>query len=129
VARAIALRRQARIFANHWHDGVPDRHGVPDLAWLRADGATMFGDDWPRAGTQVLGCLASRPGGAGAPLLLMFNPEPRDADFALPPGAWEIVLHSADEAAHGRRVDGGAAFALAARSVVVLAATGHSLRL
>jgi glycogen operon protein len=129
VARVVALRRRACIFANHWHDGVPDRQGVPDLAWLRADGGTMFGDDWPRPGVQALGCLASRPGRAGAPLLLLFNPEPRDVDFAVPAGAWEIVLHSAEAAAHGRRVAGGAAFALAARSVVVLAADGHALRL
>jgi glycogen operon protein len=128
-ARLLALRRHAGVFAAHWHDGLPDRHGLPDLSWLRADGAAMRPEDWMQLDRQVLGCLVGRPARQPAPLLLLFNAEPIDRAFPLPGGTWQIVLHTVDAREAGRWVPGAAPFALPARSVVVLAAAGHDLPL
>jgi glycogen operon protein len=129
TSRLIALRRQAQVFANHWHDGLPDQHGLPDLTWLRADGSAMERDDWSRPGERVLGCLIGQPPRAAAPLLLLVNGAAEPTEFRLPGGSWEVVVHSAEARQHGRWREGDAAYALAARSVVVLAAAGHGLRL
>jgi len=129
TSRLIALRRQAQVFANHWHDGLPDRHGLPDLTWLRADGENMQREDWSRSGERVLGCLIGQPQHSAAPLLLLVNGDVRDSEFLLPGGTWEVVVHSADPQQHGSWREGEAPYALAARSVVVLAAAGHGLRL
>ncbi|MEO6745326.1 MAG: glycogen debranching protein GlgX [Caldimonas sp.] len=129
TSRLIALRRQAQVFANHWHDGLPDQHGLPDLTWLRADGEGMQRDDWSRPGERVLGCLIGQPERSAAPLLLLVNGDARDSEFLLPGGTWEVVVHSADPKQHGSWREGDAVYALAARSVVVLAAAGHELRL
>ncbi len=126
-ARLLALRRHAGVFATHWHDGLPDRHGLPDLSWLRADGAAMRLEDWSQLDRQVLGCLVGKPRRLGAPLLLLFNAEPNDRAFPLPGGTWQVVLHTVEAREHGRWVPGDAPFALPARSVVVLAAAGHDL--
>jgi glycogen operon protein len=128
-ARLLALRRQAGVFAPHWHDGLPDARGLPDLSWLRADGAAMRLEDWSQLDRQVLGCLVGRPGRLRVPLLLLFNAEPNDRAYPLPGGTWQIVLHTVEARAHGRWVAGAAPFALPARSVVVLAAAGHDLDL
>ena len=129
TSRLIALRRQAQVFANHWHDGLPDRHGLPDLTWLRADGENMQREDWSRSGERVLGCLIGQPQRSAAPLLLLVNGDARDSKFLLPGGTWEVVAHSADPQQHGSWREGEAVYGLAARSVVVLAAAGHGLRL
>jgi glycogen operon protein len=128
VARLLALRRQAGVFAAHWHDGLPDRYGLPDLTWLRADGTAMQGDDWSQTDRQVLGCLVGHPGRLKVPLLLLFNAEAVDHAFPLPGGDWQVVVHTAAATAHGRWLAGDAPFALPARSVVVLAAAGHDLQ-
>ena len=127
--RLIALRRQARVFANHWHDGLPDQHGLPDLTWLRHDGEAMLRDDWSRPGERVLGCLIGQPTGSGAPLLMLVNGAAEAVDFMIPGSGWQIVVHTADPLEEGRWREGGSAYPLAARSVVVLAAAGHALRL
>jgi len=129
TSRLIALRQQAQVFANHWHDGLPDQHGLPDLTWLRADGKGMQRDDWSRTGESILGCLIGQPQRAAVPLLLLVNGDADDSDFLLPGGTWEVVVHSAESQQHGSWREGEAPYALAARSVVVLAAAGHGLRL
>ena len=129
TGRLIALRHQAQVFANHWHDGLPDQHGLPDLTWLCADGIPMQRDDWSRPDERVLGCLIGQPQRASAPLLLLVNGAAEPIDFMLPGGTWEVVVHSAEAQQHGSWREGDAVYALAARSVVVLAAAGHELRL
>ena len=99
-ARLLALRRQAGVFATHWHDGLPDRLGLPDLTWLRADGAAMLAEDWVQPDRQVLGCLVGKPGRLKVPLLLLFNAEPIDRAFPLPGGTWQVVLHTVDDREH-----------------------------
>ncbi len=128
VVRLLALRRQAGVFAAHWHDGLPDRYGLPDLTWLRADGTAMQGDDWSQTDRQVLGCLVGHPGRLKVPLLLLFNAEAVDHEFPLPGGSWQVVVHTADPEEHLRWLAGDAPFTLPARSAVVLAAAGHALQ-
>ena len=130
TARLVALRRQALPFANRWYDGLPDRHGLEDVAWLRVDGSELHGDEWRRPDGRVFGCLIGRPGRAAAPLLLLVNGEGRDVDFMLPGGVWQAVFDSAhprgDADWHGQ---GPALRLLPARSVAVFAAAGHNLDL
>ncbi|MET0383505.1 MAG: glycogen debranching protein GlgX [Burkholderiaceae bacterium] len=129
TGRLIALRKAAGPFAPTWYDGLPDRLGLLDLAWLRADGAAMQGEDWQQPDRYVLGCLIGKPARARAPVLLLMNASAGDVDFPLPGGAWQIVLETVDRRMGGRWCAGGEKFALPARSVVVLAAAGHGLGL
>jgi glycogen debranching enzyme GlgX len=129
TCRLVALRRAAGVFSTHWHDGLPDRHGLPDLTWLRADGQAMQPEDWQQSDRYVLGCLVGKPARARAPMLILMNAGPRDARLPLPGGTWQTALHTADAREHGRWCEGGAVFTLPARSVVVLAAAGHGLEL
>jgi len=127
-ARLLSLRRQAGPFAARWHDGLPDRNGLPDLTWLRADGSAMQGDDWSETDRQVLACLIGHPGRLKAPLLLLFNGEAVDHLFPLPGGDWQVVVHTIDPSQHLRWCVGDSPLALPARSVVALAAAGHDLQ-
>ena len=122
--RVIELRRQALPLRDAWYDGQADEAGRSDLAWLGRDGHALTGAAWQDADERVLGCLIGRPGKAPAPLLLLFNPEPIDHVFRLPPGAWQGLLDSSD--AGGRCAAPGdleAACVLPARSVMLLAGT------
>ena len=128
--RALALRRQALPFANRWYDGLPDRHGVADVTWLRVDGSELHGDEWRRPDGRVFGCLIGRPGAGRTPLLLLVNGEPGDIDFMLPAGAWQALLDSAQPRgeAHWQGA-GDALYPLPGRSLVLLAAPGHGIEL
>ena len=128
--RLLALRRRAQPLRNAWYHGLPDRHGLHDLAWLRSDATALQGDAWRDPGERVLGCLIGHPGQAQAPLLLLFNPEADDRAFQLPAGVWRGVL----DTSHARGVSswhgqGEVALLLPARSVIVLAAAGAGIDL
>jgi glycogen operon protein len=127
VARLTSLRRQAGIFATRWHDGLPDRLGLLDLTWLRADGSEMQSGDWQQLDRFVLGCLIGKPAHSRAPILLLLNASAQNRQFMLPGGTWELVLNTAEARQPRRWCEGGAAFALPARGLVVLAAAGHDL--
>ena len=79
-----------------WYTGLPDAHGQQDLSWLRRGGETLSDWDWTQSESRVLGALIGDPGRGQHPLLMLFNAEPRDADFKLPPGDWQPLLDSAD---------------------------------
>jgi len=127
TARVLALRRGALQFADHWYDGLPDRLGLPDLTWLRADGQAMQQDDWWQSDRHLLGCLIGKPARSTAPMLLLINGAAADAKFPLPGGTWQVVLQSATAGDDSRWIEGGTAFLVPARSLVVLAAAGHDL--
>jgi glycogen operon protein len=130
TARLLSLRQQALPFANRWYDGLPDRHGLQDVTWLRVDGSELHGDEWRRPDGRVFGCLIGHPGRAQAPLLLLVNGESGDIDFMLPGGQWQALFdstHPRGEAGwqgHGERL-----YPLPGRSVLVFAAFGHGLDL
>jgi len=128
TTRALALRRQALPLGERWYDGLTDRHGLHDLAWLRADGTPLTGDEWRRHDARVFGCLIGRPGRAAAPLLMLINGDTAAVPFVLPGGVWEVVLDTSHPRGQGGwHGQGGGAFELPGRSLVVLAAAGHGL--
>jgi glycogen operon protein len=111
-----------------WYDGLTDRHGLHDLAWLRADGTALTGDEWRQPDARAFGCLIGRPGRAAAPLLMLINGDSAPAPFALPGGVWEVVLDTSQPRGEGAwHGQGGGAFEVPGRSLVVLAAAGHGL--
>ena len=135
--RLLALRRQWLPLGPRWYTGLADKRGVHDLTWLRRGGGALSDWDWTQSASRVLGALIGAPGRGKQALLMLFNAEPRDTDFALPPGAWLCLLDSADEGAthgaeHGHAASAtglagseatfSARYALRARSVVLLLA-------
>ncbi|HVQ05452.1 MAG TPA: hypothetical protein VMT14_18140, partial [Burkholderiaceae bacterium] len=69
-----------------------------------------------------------RPGRAAAPLLLLINGDTAPVPFMLPGGVWEVVLDTSH--ARGQGVwqgQGGSAFEVPGRCLVMLAAAGHGL--
>ena len=130
TARLIALRREALPLNNRWYDGLTDRHGLHDLCWLRPDAEPIGGDDWGLVGAKVLGCLIGKPAKARAPVLMLINAEARDQDFMLPGGVWRGVLDTSHPQGRSRwHGQGGSAYVLPARSIVVFAAAGSGLTL
>lgn len=130
TTRLLALRRRALPLRPRWYDGLVDRLGLHDLAWLRADGTELQGEEWREPDGRAFGCLIGKPGRAAAPLVLLINGDARALPFQLPGGVWEVLFDSSHPrgagAWHGQ---GGTAFPLPARSVVLLAAAGHGITL
>ncbi|MFM2406022.1 MAG: glycogen debranching protein GlgX [Pseudomonadota bacterium] len=131
-AALLRLRRVVQPLRADWYTGVADAHGRPDLGWLRRGGGSLGDGDWRQPASRVLGALVGATGGTASPLLLLFNAEPQDADFALPASdaadrAWQLLLDSS-----AVQPTGGlhaAAIRLPARSVLVLdGSAGRSLR-
>ncbi|MDE2501377.1 MAG: glycogen debranching protein GlgX [Burkholderiales bacterium] len=129
TAHLLALRRRLLPLAPRWYTGLPDAHGLADLAWLRRTGEPMTPEHWNNRMSRIVGALIGAPGRGRSALLLMFNARDMDAGFALPPGRWICELDSTQ--ADGRRdwvshPDGGATpathYELPARSVVLLRA-------
>ena len=119
--KLLALRRDLQPFRNAWYDGVADRNGLHDLAWLRRDGSPLQGADWHDREDRVLGCLIGHPAKAGGPLLLLFNPDALAHAFRLPPGTWHGLLDSSETDGHCEvRGTDQALIELPARSVLVL---------
>ena len=122
TARVLALRRQWLPLGPSWYSGLADAHGLHDLSWLRRGGGTLDDWDWTQSASRVLGACISAPGRGQQQLLLLFNAEPADTVFQLPPGQWQPLLDSADDAVGSHAVaalSGG--ITLHARSVVMLA--------
>ncbi len=126
TARLLALRRQWLPLRPQWYTGLADARGLHDLSWLRRGGGALNDWDWTQSASRVLGAFIGAPGRGNQPLLLLFNAEPADTRFTLPPGDWRPLLDTADEAvgatpAPPRRGD----TLLQARSVVLLAGPAH----
>ena len=120
----IALPRPFRPLAPRWYTGLPDAHGVQDLAWLRRTGEPMTAEHWQSRMSRIMGAWIGAPGRGGAPLLVLFNGRDLDASFVLPQGQWVAELDStqADGRSGWRQADQpvGAPFVLASRSVMLL---------
>jgi glycogen debranching enzyme GlgX len=130
TARVLAIRRNARPFANRWYSGLTDPLGLHDLFWLDSEGSTLQGAAWQDPASRVLGCLIGEPGRAAAPLLLLINAGARDTAFALPAGVWDVVLDTTHPrglgAWHGQ---GESRLPLPAMSLLLLAAAGAEVRI
>jgi len=133
TTRLLALRRQWLPLRPTWYTGLQDASGQYDLSWLRRNGKALSEGDWAQSASRVLGALIGAPGRGARSLLLLFNAEPHDTGFDLPPGPWQVLLDSSAAPAGGPpgRAPLGAAAAqtpspsnaypLRARSVVLLA--------
>ncbi|GAP35546.1 glycogen debranching protein GlgX [Piscinibacter sakaiensis] len=121
TARAIALRRRLLPLGDRWYSGLPDRRGLPDIAWLRSDGQSLEGEAWRDPASHVLGCLIGRPGRCESPLLLLVNADTAARRFRLPAGPWTLLLDSTtpDGRAH-EPVDGAAEVMLPAHALWLL---------
>jgi glycogen operon protein len=123
TAKLIALRKRLLPLAAHWYHGRADAHGKVDLAWLKPDGERLHGDDWGATEQRALGAWIGAPGKADAPLLLLANPHGEDIAFTLPPGAWRVLIDSARDHSGTAPVHHQGRYALARRSVALLAET------
>lgn len=125
VARLLALRRRALPFGAAWYSGRVDARGRLDLEWLHPAGGRMTVAHWNERDERALGALIGAPGGGEERLLLLFNADPADVHFVLPPGRWVAEFDSsrADGVATPAGDvggDDGSTFALPSRSVVLL---------
>ena len=109
VARVLALRRQWLPLRPTWYTGLQAADGRHDLCWLRRGGESLNDWDWTQSASRVLGAWIGAPGLTPRPdapsLLMLFNAEPVDTDFRLPPGRWVCLLDSADDCVGDRADD------------------------
>jgi len=96
----LSLRRRLMPLGPRWYTGLPDVHGLQDLAWLRRTGEPMTPEHWQNRMSRIVGAWIGAPGRGGQPLLLLINGRDLDASFVLPPGNWAAELDSSQ--AHGR---------------------------
>jgi glycogen operon protein len=121
--RVFEVRRRLGPLGTRWYTGLPDAHGIADLAWLRRTGEPFSADDWRSRMSRVIGAMRGRATGVPGPVLLLFNAHDRETPFRLPTGRWRLEIDSSE--VDGRREwqgRGGDAILLAARSVTLLVA-------
>ena len=94
TAHLLHLRKTWMPLAPRWYTGLPDAHGLQDLAWLRRGGEPMTPEHWNNRMSRIVGAWIGAPGRADAPLLLLINGRDTDATFRLPAGAWRCELDS-----------------------------------
>jgi glycogen operon protein len=96
VARLLALRRaEPLLHHDRWFAPEARAHGQASVAWRAPDGAPLAIHDWHDRDAHALACLlAPDEASGGARLMLLFNPEPRVREFALPVGDWQCLLDS-----------------------------------
>ncbi len=134
-----ALRAEHPIFRRRrFFTGDKAGNGLPDIAWLNADGTPMDAASWGQPTVQPMGVFLNgegitEPGLRGEDIsddsfLLMLNPGHEDAMMALPDAVagevWEVVLDTgADLVSSRRKGRGGSSGSrrkVNARSIVVL---------
>jgi glycogen operon protein len=97
TARCIALRRaEPALRHDRWYAAGPCSPEDCAIVWLAPGGRPMTEADWHTPDEHAFGCQIS-PGGGGARLLLLFNPEDRAEAFGLPAHAWHLALDSSGE--------------------------------
>jgi len=85
IARLTQLRRcDTALRGDLWLHGRPGPDGLPDVRWLRPDGAPLAAADWHDRQDRAL-MVQLAPPGADHETLLLFNPAGSDRLFTLPP--------------------------------------------
>ena len=127
TARLIAARRAHPAL----HDAAPltgaaDATGMPDVAWLRLDGAPMAQHDWTDPAARGFAMLLHAEGDRA---LVAIHGGEAPATCALPPARpgyrWRLLADSGDPARAG---DAGATHAMAPRSVAWFAEEAQAPR-
>ena len=128
TGRLTALRRRYRALRRaNWYSGGAQADGQPDIAWLKPDGTPMDDAAW-HGGAPCIGmCLrAQEQDGAradadvdDASCLLLVNAQAHAVAFALPAGAWRLLMNTAlpELPPH----DAGGSVDLPAHAIVLLA--------
>ncbi len=131
TCHVLALRRRLLPLGSRWYTGLPNEHGMHDLAWLRRTGEPMMPAHWQNRMSRILGAWIGAPGRAVQPLLLLINGRDMDASFVLPPGRWVAELDStqADGRSHWRQEPStsAAGLVLPARCVMLLRDDEHAV--
>jgi glycogen operon protein len=136
--QVMALRAEHPIFRRRrFFTGDTAGNGLPDIAWLNADGTPMDGANWGHPTVQPMSVFLNGSGITEAGLrgedisddsfLIMLNPGHEDAMMALPDAVagetWELVLDTGADASTRRKGRGGSYGArrtVNARSFVIL---------
>ena len=101
VATVIALRKAEPLLRHdRWFRASADASAEASLVWRTPGGAQMRIQDWHDIAAHALACVIASVDANGrnsARLLLLFNPEPQAAPFALPDGSWLLALDSSGD--------------------------------
>ncbi|HTZ72083.1 MAG TPA: glycogen debranching protein GlgX, partial [Acetobacteraceae bacterium] len=126
--RMIALRRTVpALTCDVWLTGKSDQEGaLPDVAWLRPDGAPMAVGDWENPDGATLIAVLNAPAGRA---MLVLHAGWQAETLTLPPPLaahrWELTFDSADLA---RQADDVETATAAPRSVLLLLETPRGPR-
>ena len=123
VSRLTALRAAWLPLEGHWYDGRTDGDGMADLQWFDVQGLALDADAWRDPGQRAFGARIGRSGRAPCPLLLLVNADETDRPLRLPPGAWRLVVDSAEgfvSKDNGPLVIGGALWTAPSRSLTLM---------
>jgi isoamylase len=127
------LRAEHPVFRRRrFFTGEPAANGLPDIAWLSAEGAHMSEEDWTQPTVRALtvflnGQGIAEPGPRGEAIaddsfLMILNPTHEDVAVTVPPEefgeAWDVVLTTGAPADERRAA--GEQIQVGARSLVVL---------
>ena len=106
VARLAQLRRAYPVLRrDQWHCPI---------SWFGADGAALGHEEWNRSAQRLTIRL---DGGSGHSCLLLINAEAQASSFALPAGAWDLLLDSSEPEAPARLLEARAT--IPARAVLL----------
>ena len=115
VGRLVALRRSLpALRQDRYLHGARTASGQPDVSWLAPEGRPMRPEDWHEPQRRCLGLMLA---GEGSTLALLLNAAEGVQEFALPDGAWQLLVDTAEPDRSGP-VAGP--LPLAGRSVVLL---------
>ncbi len=136
--RLLDLRARHPVFRRRrFFTGGQTDNGLPDIAWLRADGTVMDQEDWSQAALRPLAVFLNGAGITESGLrgedirddsfLLLLNPGHEDALMTLPDAPygmdWQRIVDTGDPAAtetDSKPMHAGQEVAAVARSVIVL---------
>jgi len=94
VQKLLALRQRLVLLqASQWWQTMASAQG-PAAHWRDAAGQPLRGTDWDDPRSQALTLQLQ---GVGQGVLLLLNPQPEPARFALPPGGWRLQLDTATD--------------------------------
>ncbi|MBW4092562.1 MAG: glycogen debranching protein GlgX [Proteobacteria bacterium] len=134
ATRLLRLRQRCRVLSGDTplRGSAADASGLPDVAWRRADGASMQAQDWNDPGNRTLVAALYAPPTAAAPAhraLLVLHAGATPIAVVLPaPRAgqrWRLLL---DSAAPRRRGPCDERLPVAARSVVLAEEVPDTIR-
>ena len=120
TAGLIALRQRfPQLRRRHWLTGEPNAEGQRDIIWWHPDGREMQGADWDVAQHGMLGLVLAAEDNIAPCLLVLINRHDDAQSFRLPPGVWQQLCDSGEEAAFTAELRQGISL-VAARGVQLL---------